>query len=222
MMRRRNIAAPATAPGSGDSSEFQQQLRRHRRRMGPYMLLLLITMPICFRIGNYLNSPFNFMFFSDDRHPSHLPNCNASALLSLSSSDPGEINRLRRKLALENPSCYEHHFSAFANYTMSRLSSIKKHLSLHIPKSGGTSLCELAELKNETVRDNNCWEKDHFLPLWCDNQFANGDRKEWINEDNNAATCDEIDRLLPKIHHERKLSRLSTLSAQSSVFNFVA
>ena len=92
----------ATAPGSGDSSEFQQQLRRHRRRMGPYyiMLLPLITMPICFRIGNYLNSPFNFMFFSDDRHPSHLPNCNASALLSLSSSDPGEINRLRRTFRL--------------------------------------------------------------------------------------------------------------------------
>ncbi len=166
--------------------------------MKPYMLLLLITISIsiCFRIGYYLNSPFNF---SDDHHPSHLPNCNASALLSLSSSDPGEMNRLRRKLALENPSCYEHHFSAFANYTMSRLSSIKKHLSLHIPKSGGTSLCELAKLKNETVGDTNCWEKDHFLPLWCYNQFANGDRKEWTNEDNNnAATCDEIVRLLPK------------------------
>ena len=58
MMRRCNIAAPATAPGSGDSSEFQQQLRRHMRRMGPYMLLLLITIPICFHIdiGYYLNS----------------------------------------------------------------------------------------------------------------------------------------------------------------------
>ncbi len=55
-MRRRNNIAPATAPGSGDSSE-QHKLQRHRRRMGPYiMLLLLIATPICFRIGYYLNS----------------------------------------------------------------------------------------------------------------------------------------------------------------------
>lgn len=57
MRRRNNIAAPATAPGSGDQrSEFQQQLRRHKR-VGPYILLLLITIQICYRIGYYhLNS----------------------------------------------------------------------------------------------------------------------------------------------------------------------
>ena len=57
MMRRRNNIDPATAPGSGDQrSEFQQQLRRHRR-VGPYILLLLITIQIYYRIGYYyLNS----------------------------------------------------------------------------------------------------------------------------------------------------------------------
>lgn len=117
------------------------------------------------------------------------------ALQSLSDQhshiDPGEINQLRRALALDNPSCYDSHFSTFANLFKTRISTVKNHMFLHIPKAGGTSICSLAKESGKQVETsgNNCWEKTHFYPLWCCFKFE--DRPEW-------PSCEVLNEKLPE------------------------
>ena len=89
------------------------------------------------------------------------------------SVDPGEINRLRRKLAMEDPSCYQRSYSIFAQFFRSRLKQVTSHLHLHIPKAGGTSLCELASSYKETITSHNCWADKYFQPVWCCDNFTN-------------------------------------------------
>ena len=114
--------------------------------------------------------------------------------------NPGEVNRLRRILAMENPTCYVRYLPVFANYTRNRLNTVKNHLMLHIPKTGGTALCQEAKLLNKQVPEEsvNCWERQHFYPMWCCGIFT--DRKGWLDDKDSANTtsvCDVLDHKLP-------------------------
>ena len=116
-------------------------------------------------------------------------------LPDLSSFDnPGEVNSLRRTLGLEKPTCYTQYLPVFENYTRIRLSNVKQHLSLHIPKTGGTSLCQLARSHNiSTPKTNNCYEFYRFNPIWCCFKF--GDRQAWHHK-NGTLACDALDNKL--------------------------
>ncbi len=135
---------------------------------------------------------------------------NVSSFSSLSSSSsPGEIHKMRRMIALSNnSSCYTRYLPAFINYTLTRMENVHNHLNLHLPKSGGTSICSLAKQKESetyTTSTNGCWEGDHFLPLWCNPRFVpGGDRSEWsssLDDDVDASTtlalCNRMDKTLP-------------------------
>jgi len=77
-----------------------------------------------------------------------------------------EVNELRRNLGIFHPHCLRDHMQLFSHKFQERR-NITKHLSLHIPKSGGTSLCKSAlDDKNFTASTSNCWTGD-FCPLWC-------------------------------------------------------
>ena len=115
---------------------------------------------------------------------------------TLSSMTPGEVNTLRRTTGLANPVCYTKYLPLFAEYTRKRIEHIKNHLVLHIPKAGGTSLCDLAtSLKKDTPTSNNCWERDHFYPLWCCKNF---DERPSIHLVENNNSCHAFDQTLPK------------------------
>ena len=81
--------------------------------------------------------------------------CDPLPLLS-SFNNPGDVNKLRRTIGLNNMSCYTQHLPIFANYTKQRLAKVKNQLILHIPKTGGTSLCSFAISVNKNVPENNC------------------------------------------------------------------
>lgn len=141
--------------------------------------------------------------------------CNESRNISslFSSISPGEIHKMRRMIALSgNSSCYTQYLPSFVNYTINRIKHVHNHLNLHIPKSGGTSICSLATEKFEKYTNftipttNGCWEGEHFLPLWCNPRFVpGGDRSEWLDYNNEAvppgsttaALCHVMDRKLP-------------------------
>ncbi len=78
------------------------------------------------------------------------------------------INQLRRELMMDKNEdtleCFEEHLEFFADVFESRMN--RKHVMLHIPKAGGTSMCKTVrdEGKLRTVGQN-CW-KDDFCPLW--------------------------------------------------------
>jgi len=112
----------------------------------------------------------------------------------LSSLDAGAINRLRRSIGIENPACYARYLPLFAEYMKNRLTMNPHHLSLHIPKTGGTSLCKLARSLNKvTPKTSNCWERKHFRPIWCCHDFE--DREEWSS--NVTTACDVLNSTLP-------------------------
>ena len=133
--------------------------------------------------------------------------CNESHNLSslFPSLSAGKIHKMRRMIALSgNSSCYTRYLPAFVNYTLKRIDhNIHNHLNLHIPKSGGTSICSLAKQKSETTytnftvaTTNGCWESHHFLPLWSNPRFVpGGDRSEWLfdgtSSNNEAAAFQE-------------------------------
>ncbi|KAL3770687.1 hypothetical protein ACHAW5_003131 [Stephanodiscus triporus] len=94
-----------------------------------------------------------------------LDRCDRVGLL-LEDADPGMINKLRRKLASEDPACFERRFSDFSNHFRHRLDVARKHLNLHIPKAGGTALCQLAKRAKKDTPPGNCWQRVHFIPLW--------------------------------------------------------
>lgn len=144
--------------------------------------------------------------------------CNKSGNVStlFSSLSSGDIHKMRRMIALSgNSSCYSRFLPSFVNYTLHRIKHVHNHLNLHIPKSGGTSICSLATEKAEqdtnftVATTNGCWEGEHFLPLWCHSlRFVpGGDRSEWLDYNNEAALpdpstataalCNAMDRKLP-------------------------
>lgn len=112
-------------------------------------------------------------------------------LASLANEDPGEVNRIRRILAMENRPCYKHYFDIFADHFLHRVKSVKKHLNLHIPKAGGMSLCSIARHSSfgENIpADTNCWEREHFYPMWC--LYYLGTRPKW-------ESCEVLDESTP-------------------------
>jgi hypothetical protein len=93
------------------------------------------------------------------------PPCELIPELVANASHPWTINELRRNLSLFAPSCLSKHFDLFANAFLSR--PRHRHLSLHLPKTGGTSLCKIVRKKGVmTSGGHNCWT-DQFCPLWC-------------------------------------------------------
>jgi hypothetical protein len=79
--------------------------------------------------------------------------------------DPWTINELRRNLSLAAPSCLSQHFDLFAAAFLSR--PRHRHLTLHLPKTGGTSLCKIVKDRGVmTSNGRNCWTGE-FCPLWC-------------------------------------------------------
>ena len=133
--------------------------------------------------------------------------CNESHNSSsfFSSLTSGEMNKMRRMVALSsNSSCYTRLLPMFVNHTLHRIDHIHNHLNLHIPKSGGTSMCSLATHKSKNNANFtippifNCWEYDHFLPLWMHPEFEfvpGADRSEWLSSA--ASLCNAMDRKLP-------------------------
>ena len=87
-------------------------------------------------------------------------------VLNLSVTLPWEINALRRTLALGDAPCFEQHFDLFAHAFAIRTTKLCKILHLHIPKTGGTSLCSLAKENSLSTPGSFCW-RDGFCPLWC-------------------------------------------------------
>lgn len=127
---------------------------------------------------------------------SHHSSCDSlGRLLSTQSNSTmfaGDVNRLRRNWALTNPSCLERHFSFFEEQFFRRIHS--RHLSLHIPKTAGTSLCRLAKKhSNFSTHGGNCWLK-YFCPLWC----KCSDREP-------VATCSQLDSLPDFVMNENWL-----------------
>ncbi len=111
---------------------------------------------------------------------------------ALAQDDPGEINRLRRILAIENPTCFQQHFGHFARHFLDRLHNTPRQINLHLPKSGGSSLCSVAKEAGKVQGQpshNNCWEQGHFYPMWCARKFTT--RRTWHD-------CDAMDAELPE------------------------
>jgi hypothetical protein len=91
--------------------------------------------------------------------------CNSIPEFLSNISEPSEVNKIRRLLIMEHPDCFQNHFVLFAEKFNSRL--MKKHVMLHIPKTGGTSVCQsVKEEGNLTNSKTNCW-KLSFGPMWC-------------------------------------------------------
>lgn len=93
-----------------------------------------------------------------------IPCDSITGTLSEDDLHPSKVNAIRRKLMLSDPSCFEKHIERFGQLFLSRFS--EKHVMLHIPKCGGTSVCE--RVKEENLLANpggNCWKED-FCPYW--------------------------------------------------------
>lgn len=82
--------------------------------------------------------------------------------------DPMQVNVLRRSLMQHQPRLFEQHFAEFAEaFFTSR--PRHRHMNLHIPKAGGTSLCDyVKKYGNWTLfsGSNNCFLPE-TCPLWC-------------------------------------------------------
>ena len=191
-------------------------------RLIGFMLLMVIPLIMTnyywlTHTNYYSSSSFSTSFISLDagkekeRRRDALSLCNKTLSLSLealfsSSTGAENANTMRRMIALSpgnNTSCYKQYLQMFVNYTLNRIRRVKhRHINLHIPKSGGTSLCQLAKQysnKNTkfTTGNSGCWEGGHFLPLWCNPAFVpGGDREDWLSEAD-ASLCDVMDRTLP-------------------------
>lgn len=73
------------------------------------------------------------------------------------------INMLRRELMIHDMKCFELHSDLFKKNFIQRLSL--KHLMLHMPKAGGTTICKRARRKK--LCSSNCYIKNLFCPFWC-------------------------------------------------------
>ena len=91
--------------------------------------------------------------------------CHVVPELVSNASNPQFVIELRRKLGLSSPSCLDKHFDTFAQAFLDR--PRQKHLNLHIPKAGGTTVCEaVRKYGNMSTPGNNCWTQN-FCPIWC-------------------------------------------------------
>eukprot|EP00581_Thalassiosira_minuscula_P029244 CAMPEP_0183787682 /NCGR_PEP_ID=MMETSP0739-20130205/67669_1 /TAXON_ID=385413 /ORGANISM="Thalassiosira miniscula, Strain CCMP1093" /LENGTH=287 /DNA_ID=CAMNT_0026031773 /DNA_START=181 /DNA_END=1041 /DNA_ORIENTATION=+ len=88
-----------------------------------------------------------------------LSQCSITSFKSLAQLHPQiYLNKLRRELAMANQDKYEEYHSLFAAEFRKRLEQVKKQMVLHIPKTGGTTLCQLAKSHGvSTTKTDNCW-----------------------------------------------------------------
>ena len=77
---------------------------------------------------------------------------------------PHHINALRRHLMMNDYPCFQKLLPYFVTAFQSRLAL--RHVMLHIPKAGGTSVCSAA--RNSRIKNSgrNCYT-GYFCPLWC-------------------------------------------------------
>jgi len=55
----------------------------------------------------------------------------------------------------------------------------------------------MAKMLNKSVPlHTNCFEKNHFYPIWCCHKGF-GDREDWNNNNNNTSICNTLDKALP-------------------------
>jgi hypothetical protein len=113
------------------------------------------------RTAGALDSSFFPFLERDDRI-----SCDSiTRMLSEDGLHPSKVNAIRRKLMLSDRSCFERHIERFGELFLSRFS--EKHVMLHIPKCGGTSICERVIEENSLANPGgNCWKED-FCPYWC-------------------------------------------------------
>lgn len=97
------------------------------------------------------------------------------------------FNYLRRRAYVHDAECFEEHYALFRRaFLLRRTSTSGKHFNLHIPKSGGTSLCEMARRNNLTVPtdSSNCQYLPAGAPYWCCKDM---DARRYMS-------CPELDR----------------------------
>ena len=76
-----------------------------------------------------------------------------------------EVNGLRRHLLIENRPCFQSNSQFFIETFLNRTSA--NHVMLHIPKTGGTTLCkQVKEGGIWSTAGHNCW-KASFCPMWA-------------------------------------------------------
>lgn len=119
-------------------------------------------------------------------------------------ANPGSINRQRRLLAASSAECYDRLLPHFVRNFRRRLDGTKRHLILHVPKTGGTTLCHLAKDSGFEVltdgRGVNCWDERRFYPLWIWGEFW--DRPSFDNGGRSgvaASFCESFDSELPQL-----------------------
>ena len=117
-------------------------------------------------------------------------------------ANPGSINRQRRLLAASSAECYNRLLPHFVRNFRIRLEETKRHLILHVPKTGGTSLCHLAKDRGFEVlvdsRGVNCWEDRRFYPLWIWGEFQNRPRFD-SGDRLDGSFCGSFDSELPQL-----------------------
>lgn len=78
-----------------------------------------------------------------------------------------KFNHLRRKAYMHDRSCYEEHQGDFKKaFLLRRRSTGERHLNLHLPKSGGTSLCH-AVLNDGFRSPNAACHNKAGCAAWC-------------------------------------------------------
>ena len=83
---------------------------------------------------------------------------NCGTIDSLKEMSFAQINQLRRSLMIHDSACYSQHKEKFIIAFKQRLDF--RHIMLHIPKAGGTSVCEQVKQNSNssTIKGKrNCW-----------------------------------------------------------------
>ena len=108
---------------------------------------------------NYDEGLFSFLESNEEISCQSIPE-----LLSNDDLHPSKVNSIRRRLMIEDPSCFQSHIELFGQMFQSRIK--EKHVMLHIPKTGGTSICQSVQEEGILANpEGNCW-KEEFCPYW--------------------------------------------------------
>ena len=129
---------------------------------------LFFTSYLCYRL-NTVEHRDEHSLVSEYIKPHDEPSptdCNSIPYLLSNHSTPFDTNRIRRQLALHNPTCLSQHLQLFITAFHNRHVDDKRHINLHIPKAGGTSLCSIVHNSSLSEPSPFCWTGD-LCPLWC-------------------------------------------------------
>jgi hypothetical protein len=116
--------------------------------------------------------PFTISLPDNNNTQIFIRQCTPSDDTEVSSSDLGSlieslsqehVNMIRRELMMKHMECFQLHSDLFKRNFIQRLTF--KHLMLHMPKAGGTTICKRA--RRETNPIHNCVLRKHFCPFWC-------------------------------------------------------